>query len=146
MLKKKKLTKQQSILENNLEYLQSQLSSCNINEKDNILSMIAKTQSDLNCFVEKIAGGATIQSRARWMEFGEKSNKYFLSQKKWHRSKNSINACKMKSFLVNLFQSHNLPPDGVEDYCSLTFRDVSILILIMNFVSFCFQYFSYKKN
>ena len=52
---KKNLTKQQSILENKLKYLQSQLSSCNINEKDNILSMIAKTQSDFNCFVEKIA-------------------------------------------------------------------------------------------
>ena len=89
---KKKLTKQQSILENRLEYLQSQLSSCNINEKDNILSMMAKTQSDLNCFVEKIAQGAAIRSGARWMEFGEKSNKYFLSLEKWHCSKKYINS------------------------------------------------------
>ena len=51
--------------------------------------MIAKTQSDFNCLVEKIARGAAIRSRARWMEFGEKSNKYFLSLEKCHRSKNS---------------------------------------------------------
>ena len=80
--KKRKLIKQQSILENKIKYLQSRLSSYNINEKDNILSIIAKTQSDLSCFVEKIAQGATIRSRARWMEFGEKSNKYFLSLEK----------------------------------------------------------------
>ena len=67
---KKNLTKQQSILENKLEYLPSQLSSCNIDENDNILSMIAKTQSDFNCFVEKIARGAVVRSSARWMEFG----------------------------------------------------------------------------
>ena len=52
------------------------------------LSMISKTQSD--CFVEKIARGAVIRSRARWMEFGEKSNKYFLSLKKWHRIVKSL--------------------------------------------------------
>ena len=101
MLKKKRnLTKQQSILENKLEYLQSQLSSCNINEKDNILSMTAKTQSDLNCLVEKIAQGAAIRSRARWMEFGEKSNKYFLSLQKWHRSKKSINSLQNKQDIL----------------------------------------------
>ena len=53
--------------------------------------MITKMQSDLNCFVEKIARRATMRSRVRWMEFGEKSNKYFLSLEKWHRSKKFIN-------------------------------------------------------
>ena len=60
--KKENLTKQQSILENKLEYLQSQFSSCKIDEKDNILNILTKTQSDFNCFVEKIAPGAAIRS------------------------------------------------------------------------------------
>ena len=93
--KKRNLSKQQSILENKLDYLQSKLSSYNINEKGNIFSMIAKTQSDFNCFVEKIARGAAIRSRARWMEFGEKSNKYFLSLEKWRRSKKLLIAYKI---------------------------------------------------
>ena len=42
--------------------------------------------------MEKIAQGAAIRSRARWMEFGEKNNKYFLNLEKWHRSKTSINS------------------------------------------------------
>ena len=62
--------------------------------------MIAKTQSDLNCFVEKIARRTAIRSKARWMEFGEKSNKYFLSLEKCHRSKNSINCFQNKQGIL----------------------------------------------
>ena len=58
--------------------------------------MIAKTQCDLNCFVEKIVQGSAIRSRTRWMEFGEKSNKYFLSLEKWHSSKMSFNSLRNK--------------------------------------------------
>ena len=61
--------------------------------------MIAKTQSDLSCFVEKTARGATIRSTVRWMEF-EKSNKYFLSLEKWHRRKKSINSLQNKQGIL----------------------------------------------
>ena len=58
--------------------------------------MIAKTQSDLNCFVEIIAKGAVIQSRARWMELGEKIDRYFLNLEKWHHSIKPINSLQNK--------------------------------------------------
>ena len=64
------------------------------------LSTIAKTQSDLSCFVEKIARGAAIRNRTRWMEFCEKSNKCFLSLEKWQRGKKSINSLQNKQGIL----------------------------------------------
>ena len=46
--------------------------------------------------MEKIAQGAAIRSRARWIEFCEKSNKYFLSLEKWHCSKKFVNSLQNK--------------------------------------------------
>ena len=62
--------------------------------------MITKTESDLNRFVEKIAQGVTIGSKARWIEFGKKSNKYFLSLEKWHRSQKSTNSLQNKQGIL----------------------------------------------
>ena len=72
------------------------LNNCLTNEKNNLMSRINNTRNELNQFIHNDAKGAAVRSRARWIEFGEKNSRYFLSLEKWHNDKKFIKSLKNK--------------------------------------------------
>ena len=51
---------------------------------------------NLNCCMEKTAKDDAVQSRASWIELGEKNSKHFLNLEKWHRGKKSVSSLRNK--------------------------------------------------
>ena len=64
-------------MENKLESLQSQSSSCNTNEKQN-LSISAYTLSDLNCLVEKLPKVSQYEAELDGLYLLKKAVNFFL--------------------------------------------------------------------
>ena len=62
--------------------MESLLNNCPTKEKDNLISRINNTRKELNQFIQSNAKGATVRSRARWIEFDEKDSRYFLGLEK----------------------------------------------------------------
>ena len=81
-------TKKQSVLESKLDVMKSNLLSCDRKKREEILNNINHTQNNLNKLIEIKTKGATIGSRARWMESGKKNTKYFLHFEKMACRKN----------------------------------------------------------
>ena len=44
----------------------------------------------LDVYYDKITEGLIIRSKANWTEYGEKSNKFFLTLERQHKNKSSI--------------------------------------------------------
>ena len=92
-----------------------------------IRASLKKAQDDLMYYYNLKLQGTIIRSRARWVEEGEKSTKYFLNLENRNKVNNSIHNIKndngmcitersgileeIKSFYVNLYTSSNTSPD-----------------------------------
>ena len=96
-----KFSKLKAILQRSYEQnLQKELENLNKNKQLNeteqtTLREIEKELSDIN---DKQTKGVMLRSRARWMELGEKSNKYFLGLEK----RNFKNKCITKLSVNNI--------------------------------------------
>ena len=95
-LRKKNQNRKQHLLESKLNTMELLLNNCLTNEKINLMSRINNMRNELNQFIQNDAKGAAVRSRARWMEFGEKNSRYFLSLEKWHNDKKFIKSLKNK--------------------------------------------------
>ena len=81
--------------------MESRLVNCTEKDRNNILCSVNNTQNELNNLIAQKAKGAAVRSRARWMEYGENNNKYFLGLEKRNREK-KINCLKnAQGILIN---------------------------------------------
>ena len=85
-------------------------------------------KNEYNSLYEHLSMGAIIRSRARWYEFGEKSNKYFLSLETSGKSKSSVRKvfskdgflttdprkimAEVENYYTNLYKSEPLNPSA----------------------------------
>ena len=63
-------------LQRKLQIAQAQFQQAPCEEVEKILD---ECKADLENFYEEKANGLIVRARARWHEYGEKTNKYFLS-------------------------------------------------------------------
>ena len=89
-LKKKILNEKRLSLESKLTMMESRLVNCTEKDRNNILCTVNNTQNELNNLIAQKAKGAAVRSRARWMEYGEKNNKYFLGLEKRSRERKTL--------------------------------------------------------
>ena len=117
-LKKKILNEKRLSLESKLAIMESRLVNCTEKDRNNILSSVNNTQNELNNLIVQKAKGAAVRSRARWMEYGEKNNKYFLGLEKRNREKKNINCLKnAQGILIN--EKNNVLKELVHYYETL---------------------------
>ena len=118
-LRRDKLANAESLLKQYEEICGTNL-SCENKEK----LEIAMNEYDL--LYEHLSMGGIIHSRARWYEFGEKSNKYFLSLETSRKSKSAVRKvfskdsfltrdlrkimAEVESYYTNLYKSEPLNP------------------------------------
>ena len=118
-VRRDKLANAESLLKQYEEICGTNL-SCENKEK----LEIAKNEYDL--LYEHLSMGGIIRSRARWYEFGEKSNKYFLSLETSRKSKSAVRKvfskdsflttdlrkimAEVESYYTNLYKSEPLDP------------------------------------
>ena len=77
-----KLNQLRESLEKKSALVESRLINSDPISENAVLTSINITQNNLDKLIENNAKGATIRSRARWMEYGEKNTKYFLGLEK----------------------------------------------------------------
>ena len=89
-IKKKQRNKLQLLLESKISTLESRLHNYDPIDRNDILSSINTARNDLDQLLENNTKGASVRSRARWIEFGKKNSKYFFGLEKRHNDKKSI--------------------------------------------------------
>ena len=82
--------------------MESRLINCDPVSKNAVLTSINILQNNLDELVENNAKGAAVKSSARWMQYGEKNTKYFLSLEKRIKKKNLLRVLKMHKVLYLL--------------------------------------------
>ena len=60
-----------------------------------------QTKQELEEYYNKVTDGLIIRSKANWVEYGEKSNKYFLTLEQQHKNKSNINKLLVEDKLIN---------------------------------------------
>ena len=98
-----------------------------------------KCENELSKIYDDEAKGYFVRSRAKWIEEGEKSSKYFLGLEKKRQNSNTIRKVKtvrgtfydddnilkeLESFYQNLYRSQNIDTEDIESYLkSLPFNN-----------------------
>ena len=117
-------------IEQKLEHKEQELIDSNY--KQNIKIEKDNLADTLHSIVEKQKEGAKIRSRARWVEEGEKSTKYFFNLEKKNVSNNTIKQLKKSNgeyvstnneileeqynFYNKLYESDNISEDNIKQY------------------------------
>ena len=103
-----------------------------IGEDDKVRSQRKELKNDLDLLYEYRATGYHIRSRAKWVQDGEKSSKYFLSLEKARQSSNVVNSLKdssgqvhhsddgilhtAKAYYENLYKDRPTSGDDIDSY------------------------------
>ena len=117
-------------LENKVQAKETELINSNYNR--NIQAERDALVNDLNNLVSEKNKGAQVRSRAKWIEEGEKSTKYFFNLEKQNISKNTIKKLKRDDgsytntdsdiieegyiFYENLYKKENIPDTEINKY------------------------------
>ena len=121
-IKKKQRNKLQLFLESKISAVESRLHNCDPIDRNDILSSINTARNNLDQLMENNTKGASVRSRARWIEFGEKNSKYFFGLKKRHNDKKSIRLLR-NSQGVLISQQENVSNELVDFYKFLYSED-----------------------
>ena len=91
---KKNQKTRQMLLEDEIALLEKESETPNDPKKEDVLSRLNNTKSELEEIIEYRTMGSIVRSKAKWYNDGEKNTKYFLQLEKRHYKRKNISTLK----------------------------------------------------